>query len=170
MLPLDSSLHKIIAGHIPVTELQRAGLKHASCMVGVRAPVDRAISCLHYNFSTEMEGVQHMSDSKFYRTATENTQSNYAAAYMLASGTAAISEMEANTIHQNASASKAVAAFTVKILERCVVISLSDVADGQPRDSVCLFILLIGSLGCMHLRFYRTCGGIIRPPPSRTGI
>ena len=108
-------------------ELYRAGLKHASCMVGVRDPVDRAISCLHYFFSAEMEGVQHMSDREFYRSAIENTQSNYAAAYMLASGTAAISEREAYTMHKNTSASKAVAASTVKILERCVVISLSDV-------------------------------------------
>ena len=132
MLPLESSHLSVIAGHIPVTELQRAGLKHASCMVSVRDPVDRAISCLHYFFPKEMEGVEHMSDSEFYRIATERTLCNNAAAYMLASGTAAISEREANTIHRNASASKAVAASAIKNLERCVVISLSDVTDGQP--------------------------------------
>ena len=57
-----------------------------------------------------MEGAEHMSDSKLYRIATEKTQSNSAAAYMLASGTAASSETEANTIHKIACASKAVAA------------------------------------------------------------
>ena len=89
-----------------------------------------------------MESAEHMSDSKFYSIATEKTQSNSAAAYMLAAVPdasmlllAAVpdasSKMEANTFHKIACASKTVAASTIEILQRCVLISLSDVTDGQ---------------------------------------
>ncbi|CAL5224025.1 g6645 [Coccomyxa viridis] len=135
--------YSIIAGHFTWRELQRVGLHDFSCVVSVRQPVDRVVSCLSYNTPRDvMESVHALNRSAFQRLMTKETSCNNGLLSMLMPSMAGMDNIEdsINSNNLNATISQTIVQAAIDNMKRCIIVDLFDDMhdEGLPDSSTIL--------------------------------
>ncbi|CAL5224021.1 g6641 [Coccomyxa viridis] len=94
--------YSIIAGHFTWRELERVGLQDFDCVVSVRRPLDRVVSCLSY-FTPRavMESVHTMNRQAFRRLITEQTSCNNGMLAMLMPSLVGMDSIQESMVNNN---------------------------------------------------------------------